>query len=69
MIGNADYWGILDALKLDDLKRVIIDTSRIDEKKRGVFEIKETQKSLMDLLCSEGVRKRLLEGSTSIIFY
>ncbi|KAF8419733.1 U3-containing 90S pre-ribosomal complex subunit-domain containing protein, partial [Tirmania nivea] len=31
-----------DVLKLGDLKRIIIDASQIDEKKRGIFEIKET---------------------------
>jgi len=58
-----------DALKLEDLKRIIIDASYIDQKKRGIFEIKETQKSVMDLLCSEKLKKRILEGNTSIIFY
>ncbi|KAF8423340.1 U3-containing 90S pre-ribosomal complex subunit-domain containing protein [Tirmania nivea] len=58
-----------DVLKLGDLKRIIIDASQIDEKKRGIFEIKETQKDVIDLLCSEELRKRLLDGSTSIIFY
>jgi len=56
-------------LKLDDLKRIIIDASHIDEKKRGIFEIKETQKGVMDLLCSRELRARLLDGSTSIIIY
>ncbi|KAF8436177.1 U3-containing 90S pre-ribosomal complex subunit-domain containing protein [Terfezia claveryi] len=58
-----------DVLKLDDLKRIIIDASQIDEKKRGIFDIKETQKDVMDLLCSGELRKRLSDGSTSIIFY
>lgn len=56
-------------LKLDDLKRIIIDASWISEKKRGIFEIKETQKGVMDLLGNGELRKRLLDGSTCIIFY
>ena len=57
------------ALKLEDLKRIIIDASYIDQKKRGIFEIKETQKSVMDFLCSEKLKKRILDGNTIIIFY
>ncbi|KAF8472055.1 U3-containing 90S pre-ribosomal complex subunit-domain containing protein [Kalaharituber pfeilii] len=58
-----------DALKLDGLKRVLIDASYIDQKKRGIFEIKETQKSVMDLLLNEKLKERLLSGDTTIIFY
>jgi len=57
------------ALKLEDLKRVIIDASYIDPKKRGIFEIKETQKSVMNFLCSEMLKKRIFCGNTTIIFY
>ena len=56
-------------LKLEDLKRIIIDASYIDQKKRGIFKIKETQKSVMDFLCSEKLKKRILDGNTIIIFY
>ena len=57
------------ALQLEDLKRIIIDASYIDQKKRGIFEIKETQKSVMDFLCSEDLKKRIFDGNTAIIFY
>ena len=54
---------------MDYLKRIVIDASHIDQKKRGIFEIKETEKGVMDLLCSDQLKKRLLAGDTKILFY
>ncbi|KAI5801704.1 U3-containing 90S pre-ribosomal complex subunit-domain containing protein [Peziza echinospora] len=58
-----------DALSLDEVVRIVIDASHIDQKKRTIFEIKETQKGIMDLLSHEPLKKRILNGSTVIIFY
>ena len=39
-----------DALDLSILKRVIVDCSHIDKKKRGLFDMRETQQPLMQFL-------------------
>ncbi|KAL8641536.1 MAG: hypothetical protein Q9226_008620, partial [Calogaya cf. arnoldii] len=46
------------ALRLEDLERVIIDTSFLDRKKRSIFDMKETQQPLMQLLNMEELKPR-----------
>lgn len=58
-----------DALKIDSLRRIIIDASHIDQKKRGIFDIKETQKAMMDLLCYDKLKSRVLDREAVILFY
>lgn len=58
-----------DALGLEDLKLVLIDASHIDQKQRGILDIKETQKSLMDLLNYTTLKRKLVEGDVRLLFF
>lgn len=46
------------ALSFDKLERIVIDTSYIDLKKRGIFDMAETQKPLIQLLNNESLKSR-----------
>ncbi|OJJ43421.1 hypothetical protein ASPZODRAFT_136280 [Penicilliopsis zonata CBS 506.65] len=45
-------------LKLDHLERIVIDGSHIDQKQRGVFDMKETHLPLLQLLTRSELRDR-----------
>ncbi|ODM18424.1 hypothetical protein SI65_06295 [Aspergillus cristatus] len=45
-------------LKLDELERIVIDGSFIDQKKRGIFDMKETHLPLLQLLTRPEFRDR-----------
>lgn len=62
---------ILGALQLDRLERIVIDASHIDQKKRGILEMKDTQVALTLWLGQKSLRERYAAGSgaTEIIFY
>lgn len=51
------------ALSLEKLERIVIDGSHIDQKKRGILDMKETQVPLMQFLNRNGLKDRY--GSTS----
>lgn len=53
---------VLGTLSLEHLERIVIDASYIDQKKRGIFDMKETQAPLMQLLNRDGLKERY--GST-----
>ncbi|EPS36777.1 hypothetical protein H072_9645 [Dactylellina haptotyla CBS 200.50] len=61
------------ALQIKYVQRVVLDVSYIDTKKRGLWDIKEVQDKLVELLAIEGVRKRLEGGSDGdsrgVMFY
>ena len=61
------------ALQIKYLQRVVLDVSYTDAKKRGLWDIKEVQDKLVELLAIEGVRKRLDGGSDGdsrgVMFY
>lgn len=46
------------SLKLDDLQRIVIDGSYVDQKKRGIFDMKETHFPLLQLLTRPELRER-----------
>ncbi|KAL4973766.1 U3-containing 90S pre-ribosomal complex subunit-domain containing protein [Aspergillus desertorum] len=46
------------SLKLDELKRIVIDGSYIDQKQRGIFDMKETHLPLLQLLTRSEFRER-----------
>lgn len=46
------------ALKLEALERIVIDGSYIDQKKRGIFDIKEVHFPLLQLLTRPELRER-----------
>ncbi|KAK2758056.1 hypothetical protein FQN54_004462 [Arachnomyces sp. PD_36] len=47
-----------DVLKLEHLKRIVIDASYIDQKKRGIFDMKEVFIPLLQLLTRADLRDR-----------
>ncbi|KAL4970002.1 uncharacterized protein BDV14DRAFT_67183 [Aspergillus stella-maris] len=46
------------SLKLDELKRIVIDGSYVDQKQRGIFDMKETHMPLLQLLIRSEFRER-----------
>ncbi|KAF2856533.1 hypothetical protein T440DRAFT_484684 [Plenodomus tracheiphilus IPT5] len=58
------------ALTTKNLKRVVIDVSYIDQKKRGILDMKELHESLIKLLLrQEFVGKTKQDGSDLFLFY
>ncbi|KAG2421477.1 hypothetical protein HFD88_005452 [Aspergillus terreus] len=51
---------LIDAgsLKLDDLQRIVIDGSYVDQKQRGIFDMKETHFPLLQLLTRSEFKER-----------
>ncbi|KAK4124949.1 hypothetical protein N657DRAFT_570029 [Parathielavia appendiculata] len=62
-----------DALSLESLKRIIVDASHIDQKKRGIVDMRETMMPLVKLLCREALKERYTDDDPSrhidLIFY
>ncbi|PWW79965.1 hypothetical protein C7212DRAFT_307791 [Tuber magnatum] len=56
-------------LKVDQLKNVVIDASYVDKKGFGVFDVRETQKGVMEILGFAGVKARFQSGEGRIMFY
>ncbi|MCJ1427426.1 hypothetical protein MMC29_005329 [Sticta canariensis] len=54
------------ALCFEKLERVVIDCSHIDVKKRCIFDMRETQKPLMQLLNQDGLKTRYGGSSDQI---
>jgi protein CMS1 len=48
----------LGSLNLDELERIVIDGSHIDQKQRGIFDMKETHLPLLQLLTRPELRDR-----------
>lgn len=59
------------ALKIDCLKRIVVDASHIDQKKRGILEMKETQIALISWLTQKDLRERYCDknGGIKLLFY
>lgn len=45
-------------LKVDELERIVIDGSHIDQKQRGIFDMKDTHLPLLQLLKRPELRER-----------
>ena len=54
------------ALALSNLERVVIDSSHIDQKKRGIFDMRETLEPLMALLNQSDLKTRYGNGSGNV---
>jgi protein CMS1 len=54
---HADH-PLLGTLKLDELERIVIDGSHIDQKQRGIFDMKDTHMPLLKLLTRPELRER-----------
>ncbi|KAL8772037.1 MAG: hypothetical protein Q9209_002703 [Squamulea sp. 1 TL-2023] len=59
------------ALRLENLERVIIDTSFLDRKKRNIFDMKETQQPLLQFLNLDELKPRYTATGSPVklIFY
>ncbi|KAJ5766510.1 uncharacterized protein N7511_004126 [Penicillium nucicola] len=53
-------------LKLDELERIVIDGSHIDQKQRGIFDMKDTHMPLLKLLTQPAVSKRYGASKKSV---
>jgi len=58
-----------DALKLDDLKRIVIDASYVDDKQRTIFSDHDVFPQLLSLLNLELIKLRLVAGKTEILVF
>ncbi|KAL2269538.1 hypothetical protein VTJ83DRAFT_1722 [Remersonia thermophila] len=62
-----------DALSLENLKRVVVDASHIDQKKRGIADMRETMMPLAKLLCMRDLNERYEDGDETrhvdLLFY
>lgn len=54
----TNYNSRLGSLNLDELERIVIDGSHIDQKQRGIFDMKETHLPLLQLLTRPELRER-----------
>lgn len=61
----------IGALSVEKLQRLIIDCSYIDQKKRGILDMRETQAPLMELLNRQGLKGRYgaPENGVDLLFY
>lgn len=58
-----------DVLKTKKLKRIVIDGSHLDQKKRSVFDMKELLDPLIKLLSTRPIKERLdAEGRRSMVY-
>jgi protein CMS1 len=61
-----------DALSLANLKRIVVDASHIDQKKRGIVDMRETMMPLAKLLCMQVLKGRYEDETArhiDLIFY
>ncbi|KKA31197.1 hypothetical protein TD95_000822 [Thielaviopsis punctulata] len=59
------------ALKMDKLQRIVVDASYIDQKKRGIMDMKDTMMPLASFLTRKELQERYLEDDkhVDLIFY
>jgi protein CMS1 len=59
------------ALSLTHLKRIVVDASHVDQKKRGVMDMKDTMMPLAQLLSRKELKERYTsdEAPLDLIFY
>lgn len=59
------------ALSSDKLDRIVVDLSHIDQKKRGIADMRDTQEPLMRLLTRKELKDRygLENGGLELLFF
>lgn len=65
-------YSTVGALSIEDLKRIVVDASHIDQKKRGIVDMRETMLPLAKLLCREDLKGRYEDDTgkhIDLIFY
>jgi len=67
---DSKLW-VLGALALDRLERIVIDASHIDQKKRGILEMRETQVPLTLWLGQKDLKDKYgqANGGVQLLFY
>ena len=62
---------MIGALSASHLERIIIDASHIDQKKRGILDMKETQMPTVQLLARNEIKERYgsAEGKVELLFF
>lgn len=62
---------LLGALSLDNLKRLVVDASHIDQKKRGVMDMKDTMMPLARFLARQDLKDRYVDEKKplALLFY
>jgi protein CMS1 len=62
---------LVGALAIDRLERIVIDVSHIDQKKRGILDMRETQVPLIKWLSRNELKGRFSagEGKIDLMFY
>lgn len=58
-----------DVLKIDKLRRVVVDASYTDEKKNTIFEDRYAFSQLLSLLNLESLKLRLFSGNTELLVF
>ncbi|KAG5513339.1 hypothetical protein PMAC_001402 [Pneumocystis sp. 'macacae'] len=58
-----------EALKVDFLKWIVLDTTYVDVKKRRFWDMPECWKTLIKLITSDPLKTRLKEGNVKIVYY
>lgn len=58
-----------DVLKLDRLKRIVIDASYVDEKQRTIFDEKDSFVQIVDFLNSGDLKGRLVKRDVEILVF
>lgn len=58
-----------EALKTRNLKRIIIDGSYIDQKRRSIFDMKEIFVPLLDFLSRKKLKKRYEDGTLQVLVF
>jgi len=60
-----------NALSLSNIRRIVVDASHIDMKKRGILDMKEIQVPLVSLLVRKEIKERYGKGADGIelLFY
>lgn len=68
---NVKLTRILGTLKLDKLEQLVVDASHIDQKKRGIMDMKETMIPLARWLCRAEFKERYTdpEQPLQLLFY
>ncbi|KAH0563418.1 csm1-like protein [Trichoglossum hirsutum] len=58
-------------LSIEKLQRLVVDCSYMDQKKRGILDMRETQAPLMELLNRQGLKERYAasENGVDLLFY
>lgn len=64
-------FGCIGDLKLNELQRIVIDGSHIDQKQRGIFDMKDTHFPLLKLLTRPELRERYAakKNKTQILIF